>query len=96
MQNQNNLVFEVIAKTNGRFGRGKIGDISLIIDLKSGLWNVNFVEDLYDRRFLDIFEKYVEITIGLRPKINHSLAPRDWYPSKKSNSSNNQLSFLED
>ena len=41
MQNQNELVFETIAKTNGRFGRGIIGDMSLIIDLESGLWNVS-------------------------------------------------------
>lgn len=45
---------------------------------KSGLWNINYIEDLYDEQFLDIFDKYVDITLGNKSQPAKSLAPRDW------------------
>ncbi|MDD2319446.1 MAG: hypothetical protein PHO83_05270 [Geobacteraceae bacterium] len=50
---------------------------------KSSLWNVNYVYDNYDPRFLDIFYKYAMATIGKADVPSHSLAPADWKVSSK-------------
>jgi hypothetical protein len=43
----------------------------------SGMWNVNFVRDVYDPRVLDVLEAYVDLTLGgSAPK--GSLAPIEW------------------
>lgn len=46
--------------------------------IKSSLWNVNHVEEDYDPRFLEIFEKYVNITINNEKQTSKSLVPHDW------------------
>lgn len=50
----------------------------------SGLWNVDFVGDNYDERFLDVFEQYVHITLGNRKEPEGSIAPYKWFKCKKS------------
>jgi len=49
---------------------------------KSGLWNVNYVNDSYDPQFLDVFKQYVEITNGLKKGNSESIAPNRWYKQK--------------
>jgi hypothetical protein len=44
----------------------------------SGLWNINYVTDLYDKEFLNIFEEYVVRARAGAPPSLKSLAPRDW------------------
>lgn len=44
----------------------------------SGLWNVNHVYENFDPTALDIFEKYIEISEGTRPRPTESLAPKGW------------------
>jgi hypothetical protein len=46
---------------------------------KSGLWNVNHVDEKFDPRFLDTLEEYVDITVNRRTQTKHSIAPRDWF-----------------
>ena len=46
---------------------------------KSSLWNVDFVDDIYDSRFLDVFSKFVDITLGRIALPLHSIAPEGWY-----------------
>jgi len=50
----------------------------------SGLWNLDYVGCLYDPNFLDIFEQYVQITIGNIKLPNKSLAPQGWKQSNNS------------
>jgi len=45
---------------------------------ESSMWNVNYVEDDYDPRFLEILERYVNITLGIEPPVNDSIVPADW------------------
>jgi len=45
---------------------------------KSGLWNVNHVEQRFDPTFLDILNYYVSSTIGIKPKPTQPLAPPNW------------------
>jgi hypothetical protein len=44
----------------------------------SGLWNVAHADYQHTREFLDIFEVYVEATIGLGPAPAASIAPVGW------------------
>ena len=44
----------------------------------SGLWNVNHVYENFDPTALDIFEKYIEVGEGTRPRPTESLAPKGW------------------
>lgn len=44
----------------------------------SGLWNVNYVSDAYDPRFLAVFGAYVKVTLGQKRPPRHSLAPPGW------------------
>lgn len=50
---------------------------------ESSMWNVNYVEDDYDPRFLEIFERFVNITIGKEPAVNESIVPQDWIINKR-------------
>ncbi len=50
---------------------------------ESSMWNVNYVEDDYDPRFLEIFEKFVNITIGKELPINESIVPQDWIINRR-------------
>ena len=51
----------------------------------SGLWNINHVGHIYDRRMLDVLEQYIEVTIGKSPSFKQSIAPRNWHsPSSAS------------
>ena len=47
---------------------------------KSGLWNVNFVDDpSWDPAFLDVLDYYVSATIGKVPFTGRSIAPQGWW-----------------
>ncbi len=45
---------------------------------ESSLWNVDYVENDYDPRFLEIFEKYVDVTLGVIPTPIDSVVPEEW------------------
>ncbi|HWY63231.1 MAG TPA: hypothetical protein VNW15_15110 [Rhizomicrobium sp.] len=45
---------------------------------KSGLWNVNHVQQSVDPGYLEILEYYVSVTAGNKPVPRKQLAPRDW------------------
>lgn len=45
---------------------------------KSGLWNVNHVDQRFDPKYLDILDYYVSLTTGVKPVPRKQLAPRDW------------------
>jgi hypothetical protein len=49
----------------------------------SSLWNVNYVDEDYDPRFLEIFERFVNITIGKEPPVNESIVPPDWIINRR-------------
>jgi hypothetical protein len=55
---------------------------------RSALWNVNYVDQTYDRKFLVVFERYVAITLGKTPSTGESLAPAGWWRSEDSNQMN--------
>lgn len=61
-----------------------LGNFSLKKDIRySGLWNVNHVGEPFDERVFQVFEKYVEITLGSRKPLKRSLAPKHWHSSLK-------------
>jgi hypothetical protein len=62
---------------------------------RSGLWNVDYIDNIYDQRFLEIIAEYVDITIGTKPKPNQSIAPRDWNSNQANYSESKQLFLLE-
>lgn len=45
---------------------------------RSGLWNVNYVDDNYDPGFLSVLREYVAVTQGRKKPPKNSLAPRGW------------------
>lgn len=45
---------------------------------KSGLWNVNHVEQPFDPGFLDVLDYYVSVTTGKKPVPPRQLAPPNW------------------
>ena len=45
---------------------------------KSGLWNVNHVEQRFDAAYLNVLDYYVSLTAGAKPVPRKQLAPRDW------------------
>lgn len=45
---------------------------------KSGLWNVNHVDQRFAPEFLDIFNYYVSVTLGDKPAPTQPIAPPDW------------------
>jgi len=59
----------------------------------SSLWNVKYVDLKYDSRFLDIFEFYVNVTIGNKPISNKSMVPIDWHNLQ---SNDQQLNLFDD
>jgi hypothetical protein len=46
---------------------------------KSGLWNVNHVDQLFDPAYLDVLGYYAEMTANTKPIPEKQLAPQDWY-----------------
>jgi hypothetical protein len=50
---------------------------------RSGLWNVNYVDDDYDPRFLKAMAAYVESTLGRTPAPKISIAPPRWAAGKR-------------
>jgi hypothetical protein len=52
---------------------------------KSGLWNVNHVEQRFDPNFLEVLNYYVSSTIGINPKPNKPLAPAGWQARAREN-----------
>jgi hypothetical protein len=59
---------------------------------KSGLWNVNHVEQRYDPNFLDILDYYASLTVGNKPIPTKQLAPHDWQAFARDDA--NQLALL--
>jgi hypothetical protein len=45
---------------------------------KSGLWNVNHVEQNFDPGYLEVLNYYVSSTIGAKPQPKQQLAPANW------------------
>lgn len=62
----------------------------------SGLWNINYVDESYDERFLDIFDEYVDITLGKKKNPTKSLAPRDWLKSRFLIEDPNQMTLFKE
>ncbi|MGE3279556.1 MAG: hypothetical protein AB7H90_05225 [Alphaproteobacteria bacterium] len=48
---------------------------------ESGLWNVDHVRRPFDERSLDIFDYYVDVTLGRKERRESSLAPEGWRKS---------------
>jgi 5'-3' exonuclease len=52
---------------------------------KSGLWNVNYVDEpAWDPTFLEIFEYYARATVGRAPLTERSVAPPGWWTRLRS------------
>jgi hypothetical protein len=45
---------------------------------KSGLWNVNHVEQRFDPEFIDVLNHYISFTLGSKAAPAQPLAPVDW------------------
>jgi hypothetical protein len=45
---------------------------------KSGLWNVNHIDQRVDANYLDVLSYYVSLTLGSKPTPKAGLAPSDW------------------
>jgi hypothetical protein len=45
----------------------------------SGLWNLKFLDYVYSRDFLGLFDQYVAITLGKAAPANGSIAPTGWH-----------------
>lgn len=45
---------------------------------KSGLWNVNHVEQGFDPQYVDVLNYYVSVTLGTKPRPTKPLAPTHW------------------
>jgi hypothetical protein len=45
---------------------------------KSGLWNVNHVEQAYDPAFIEVLDYYISVTLGAKPRPYQPIAPSDW------------------
>lgn len=62
---------------------------------RSSLWNINYIDLQYDLRALEVFERYVDITLGVMPRTTMSLAPVNWFNRQTdSTTSLRQLSLL--
>lgn len=59
---------------------------------KSGLWNVNHVEQAFDPNFLNVLDEYVSVTLGKKPVPERQLAPVGWQVGLRANS--RQLELL--
>ncbi len=60
----------------------------------SGLWNLNFLDYVHSREFLDVLDEYVRITVGKKPGASRPIAPRDWYANERQGVPHNQLSLF--
>jgi hypothetical protein len=45
---------------------------------KSGLWNVNHVEQRFDPQYIDVLNYYISVTLGTKAPPAQSIAPPDW------------------
>lgn len=45
---------------------------------KSGLWNVNHVEQRFDPQYVEVLNRYVSVTLGTKAAPLQPLAPLDW------------------
>jgi hypothetical protein len=63
---------------------------------KSGLWNVNYVEDDYDPRFLETMAVYVDVTLGKTSLPKNSIAPRNWALEKRNRRDRRQLTLFKE
>jgi Family of unknown function (DUF6884) len=61
---------------------------------RSGLWNLDYIGCGYDRRFLDVLETYVDVTLGQKPP-QPSIAPKDWLLAARKGAKP-QLALFED
>jgi hypothetical protein len=61
---------------------------------KSGLWNVNYVDDEYDPRFLQVMAFYVDVTLGKSLVPQESIAPLGWASVKRKSRNREQLSLF--
>jgi hypothetical protein len=59
---------------------------------KSGLWNVNHVEQQFEPSFLEVLDYYVSVTTGKKSVPSRQLAPPNWQARVRSNS--RQLELL--
>jgi hypothetical protein len=62
---------------------------------RSSLWNVDFVDDLYDDQFLDVLSTYVDITLGRRPMPANSIAPKGWHDASRLSASTSQTHLFD-
>lgn len=62
----------------------------------SGLWNLDFLDHSYSRDFLDVFDEYILITIGKKPRPSKPIAPQNWYANERHGVSRNQLLLFEE
>lgn len=46
---------------------------------KSGLWNINHVDQRFDPAFLDVLDYYAKMTATAEPIPEKRIAPQDWY-----------------
>lgn len=61
--------------------------------IKSGLWNIDYVNFNYDEHFLEVFEKYVKYTVKGRNGPSLPIAPKGWYKNRKKVTGPNQLTL---
>ena len=71
---------------------GRFGDRKAI--RKSGLWNVDYVDEPYDPRFLETMAVYVDAMQGKVRTPNRSIAPTDW-PTRRRPTDISQLGLFE-
>lgn len=45
---------------------------------KSGLWNVNHVEQHFDPQYVDVLNYYISVTLGTKPRPSQPIAPPHW------------------
>jgi hypothetical protein len=63
---------------------------------RSGLWNVNYVEDAYDPRFLGVMAQYVDVTLGKSRPPQRSIAPTGWSTAKRGRGGLAQISLFNE
>jgi len=63
---------------------------------KSGLWNVNYVDDEYDPRFLETIARYVDVTLGKTAAPEGSIAPKGWASERRNRFDRRQLTLFKE
>jgi len=61
---------------------------------ESGLWNLDFLDYPYSPASLDVFEQYVDVTIGKKHAPSASIAPHNWYANERQGVPRNQMSLF--